>query len=648
MAHPPLRDARPLQDRWKAGHGHRGCTRAWSGFSTGLIEGRGQGPQTAGVFPTPRRGALSGPGRATGWSGRRTWGAGFRIPRTDRRVRPHGERDAFSFGIHLDHGDLDLLARLHDLGGVLDEAVGDLADVHESILVHADIDEGSEGGDVGDDAGEAHAGFEILDLMNSFGEGEDLELLAGIASRAGQLREDVLKGRETDVARDITGGINPRPDGCIPEQGSNIGSQVLGHGIDDGIAFWMDRGRIQRVGGVADAEKSGALFEGFRAEARDLQKLASGLEGAVGIAVGDDVGGEGGAETRHIGEKLAAGGVEFDPDTVDAGDDDVVEAALELALIHVVLVLADADGLGIELYQFREGIHQAASDADGSADGDVMVRELLAGDVGGGVDGRPGFVDEDDGDGCREAEGAHELFGFAAGGAVADGDGLDLEAAHEFGEHEGGFAGECGRGGDVQDVVVEEFPLTIETHEFASGTEAGIEREDVAAAESGSEEEFAEIVGEDADGLGVGLFLGFHPDLGFERKTQEAAVGILHGETHLFTRGLAWSEHEESFEDVEGEVFGRGDPDEEEAFGFAAADGEQAMTGNGGEGFGPGEVVLELGGLRLLSGEDLGTDGGLLPEQFPQTGAGHGIIGDPLGEDVTGTGEGGGGIGHTA
>jgi hypothetical protein len=40
---------------------------------------------------------------------------------------------------------------------VLDEFVGDCRDVHQAVLMHADIDEGAEVGDVGDDAFEDHA-----------------------------------------------------------------------------------------------------------------------------------------------------------------------------------------------------------------------------------------------------------------------------------------------------------------------------------------------------------------------------------------------------------------------------------------------------------------------------------------------------------
>ena len=49
------------------------------------------------------------------------------------------------------HLDLHAVADLDHLGRILDEAVGQLADVDQAVLVHADVHEGAEGGHVGDD-----------------------------------------------------------------------------------------------------------------------------------------------------------------------------------------------------------------------------------------------------------------------------------------------------------------------------------------------------------------------------------------------------------------------------------------------------------------------------------------------------------------
>src|SRR5690606_4781663 len=90
------------------------------------------------------------------------------------------------------------------------------------------------------------------------------------------------------------------------------------------------------------------------------------------------------------------GRVELDADVVDAALDHLVELLGEQGLVHVVLVLAHADGLGIDLDQLGQGILQAARDGDGAAYRDVEVGELFAGDVGGAVDAGARLVDRYD------------------------------------------------------------------------------------------------------------------------------------------------------------------------------------------------------------------------------------------------------------
>ena len=71
----------------------------------------------------------------------------------------HGEADAFAVRIDLQDGDGDLLLHLDDVGWVLNELVGQFADVDQAILVHTDVHKGPELGNVGDKAGQGHAGF---------------------------------------------------------------------------------------------------------------------------------------------------------------------------------------------------------------------------------------------------------------------------------------------------------------------------------------------------------------------------------------------------------------------------------------------------------------------------------------------------------
>ena len=80
---------------------------------------------------------------------------------------------------------------LHHLARVLDEAVGQLGDVHQPVLVHADVDEGAERGDVGDHALQLHARLQVGDLLDALLEGGGLELGARVAAGLLQLGQDV-------------------------------------------------------------------------------------------------------------------------------------------------------------------------------------------------------------------------------------------------------------------------------------------------------------------------------------------------------------------------------------------------------------------------------------------------------------------------
>ena len=77
-----------------------------------------------------------------------------------------------------------------------------------------------------------------------------------------------------------------------------------------------------------------------------------------------------------------------------------------------MLVLADTDGLRIDLDQFRQRIHQPASDGDGPTDGDIIIGKLVTGRFGGRVDGSTLFADNKDLHGTVELLVRDEVFRF--------------------------------------------------------------------------------------------------------------------------------------------------------------------------------------------------------------------------------------------
>ena len=84
---------------------------------------------------------------------------------------------------------------------VLDERLRHRRDVHEAVLVHADVDEGAEGRDIGHHAFQHHAGLEVLERFDAVLEHGGLEGRARVAAGLLQLAQDVGDGRQPEASR---------------------------------------------------------------------------------------------------------------------------------------------------------------------------------------------------------------------------------------------------------------------------------------------------------------------------------------------------------------------------------------------------------------------------------------------------------------
>ena len=134
---------------------------------------------------------------------------------------------------------------------------------------------------------------------------------------------------------------------------------------------------VKRRCAAVDAQEASALRERGRAEARHFEELAATCEAAVLVAPGDDVLCRGRCDARDVREQGRARRVEIDADMVDGGLDDGIEGANELLLVDVVLVLADADGLRVDLDELGQRVLHAARDGDSTADRHVVLGQLF-------------------------------------------------------------------------------------------------------------------------------------------------------------------------------------------------------------------------------------------------------------------------------
>ena len=100
-------------------------------------------------------------------------------------------------------------------------------------------------------------------------------------------------------------------------------------------------------------------------------------------------------EPGHVTEQGDARRVEVDAHEIDAASDDRVECFLELLGIHIVLIKADANILGLNLHQLGERILEPAADRDTAAERGVEVRKLISPNLARRIDAGTGLVDDD-------------------------------------------------------------------------------------------------------------------------------------------------------------------------------------------------------------------------------------------------------------
>ena len=205
----------------------------------------------------------------------------------------------------------------------------------------------------------------------------------------------VTVGRPNRLVDERSSATAPAARGGVADQGVDL---ALGRRDDPAhhrIGFGMHRRGIERIVAGGDAQEAGALLERLGAEPRHLLQRLAGPEGAVRVAVGDDALRQRLADARDARQQRRRCRVEVDADAVDAILDHGIERARQLEFAEIVLVLADADRLRIDLHQFGQRILQPARDRHRAAQGHVEAGQLLRRIGRGRIDRRAGFRHHD-------------------------------------------------------------------------------------------------------------------------------------------------------------------------------------------------------------------------------------------------------------
>src|SRR5207237_2174496 len=110
---------------------------------------------------------------------------------------------------------------------------------------------------------------------------------------------------------------------------------------------------------------------------RNGGELDARAEAAIVIPKLDDLLRRALLDPGNIPQQRPGSRVEIHTDSIDAAFNCGFERVLQLPLIDIVLILTDADGLGVDLNQFGQRVLETASDGDGAPHGEVQVGELL-------------------------------------------------------------------------------------------------------------------------------------------------------------------------------------------------------------------------------------------------------------------------------
>ena len=243
-----------------------------------------------------------------------------------------------------------------------------------------------------------------------------------------------------------------------------------------------------------------------------------------------------------------------------------------------MLVLSDADGFRVDLYQFCQRVHQPATDRDCSTHRYVIIGKFIAGDLGCRINGSSLLADYEDRNLPVESLVIDEVFRLAAGCSVADRDGFNLIGFYHFAEFGSRFAGFIDRRVGIDVFIVQQIALRIQTDYFTACAEARIDSEYPFLSERRREEQLAEILRKHADSFVISLFFGLCSKLCFNGRFEQTLVGIGSGFAYL-TAAFIVAVYELAVEAFQTGFVIRTDGYFQQSFGFCAANGEETMGG---------------------------------------------------------------------
>ena len=522
----------------------------------------------------------------------------------------------------------------------------------QAVLVHAEIDEGAKLRDVADCAFERHADDQVLDVFDAVGKARHLEVRARVATGFFEFGQHI---GHRDRAECLVGErLRPqRTDHVAPAH--HLGRRLVGgreHALDQRVGFGVHARRVERVVAAANAQKARALLESLRTEPAHVEQLFSAAERAVRIAPAHDARGDRVAQAGNARQQRRRRGVQVDADRIHAVLDHRAEALRELALVQVVLVLADTDAFRVDLDELGERVLQAPRDAHRTAQAHVELGQLFARVLAGRVHRRAGLADDnffDLGLGRRLLDAldqiAGELVGFAAAGAVADRDQVHRVCRAEQAERVQRTFPVLARLERVDGVCGEHLAGRIDHGDLAAGANAGVEPHHDSRAGRRGEQQVAQVLGEHPDRDRFGVFAQAREQVALEAQTEldlpgprdrladQVIGGALRVAPLQVNGDVAFGQRR-----CPGHDLFTGDQLRVQQLQCAAAkDSQGTVRRHGADRLGVVEVIAEFGdiGVRaVLAVQQLAPEQRLAPQPVAQLAHEAGVFGPAFGEDV--------------
>ena len=283
---------------------------------------------------------------------------------------------------------LDNVAGLEHLGGMLNELIAHLGNVKKAVVVHADINEAAEVNNVSNGTLKLHICLKVVDVENVGGKDRCGCIVTNVTAGLLKLGDNILEGGLTTAK--LTGKLRNTVLLCLESEESEvILLNVLGSEVEatkkilgDSIRLGVNTGRVEYLTAIVDTKEACTLGKCLLTKLRNLENLGTGLELAVLLSILNDILCNGGIYTRNVGKERVGCGVDINANAVYTALYNATESLSKASLLHVMLVLTNTDSLGLDLYKLGKGILNSSRNRDSRTLHYVIVGELLGSNLG--------------------------------------------------------------------------------------------------------------------------------------------------------------------------------------------------------------------------------------------------------------------------